>query len=207
MTQSATIEGMHKLAKLKQTVAVLYEAQDPGRNDWADWLYDQHLPFVARKSRELAKQFGAHIELAEAAAWLHDVADVKMKRKHEGHEQASLDLARELMQKVGFTEEEIAIVVDDAIRLHSCYDGIKPKSLEGQVLATADALAHLTTDFYLYTTRVLHQEMTLEQTKSWVLAKAQRDFEHKLCFDEIKQATRPDYEAIKNLFSRPPVTK
>ena len=180
----------------------MYEAKDPARNDWADWLYDQHLPFVTQKTRELAKIYGANPELAEAAAWLHDVADVKMKRKNEGHDQESLRLAKELLETCGYSKQDIALVVDDAISLHSCYDGHRPTSAEGQVLATADALAHISTDFYLYTTRILHDEMSLEETKAWTLQKLERDFTHKICFDDIRTQARPDYEALKNVFSR-----
>ncbi len=48
--------------------------------------------------------------------------------------------------------------------------------------------------------------MTLEEFKQWVLKKIERDFVHKICFDDIREAARQDYEIIKNLFSRPPVT-
>ena len=194
---------MNRLEKLVQTVRALYEAKTPDRNDWADWLYDQHLPFVAQKSRELSKIYGANPELAEAAAWLHDVADVKMKRKNEEHEDESLRLAKELLEAGGYSAQEIALIVDDAIRLHSCHDGHRPASLEGQVLATADALAHISTDFYIYAARVLHDEMSLDETKAWTLQKLERDFTHKICFEDIRTQARPDYEALRNVFSRP----
>jgi hypothetical protein len=52
-------------------------------------------------------------------------------------------------KRVATAKSQIELVVDDAIRLHSCYDGNRPASLEGQALAAADALAHLKTDFYV----------------------------------------------------------
>lgn len=58
-----------------------------------------------------------------AAALLHDIADAKMKRWEDGHEEESLRIARELMQASGFSDKDIATTVDDAIRLHGCHDG------------------------------------------------------------------------------------
>lgn len=62
-----------------------------------------------------------------------------MSRFADNHEEASLTMARELMQRAGFDETEIRLTVDDAIRLHGCHEGRIPASIEGKVLATADA--------------------------------------------------------------------
>src|SRR6185369_14839643 len=134
-----------------------------------DWLYDQHVPFVAAKAREVAQMYGGDPNLDETAGWLHDIADIKMNRHNDSHEEESLAIARQLMQECGYSKEQIELVVDDAIRLHSCYDGVRPASAEGQALATADALAHLQTDFYIFATRMLANEMTLAQMKEWAL--------------------------------------
>lgn len=196
---------MDKLEKLKSKVATLYETKVPGRAEWADWLYDQHVPAVAAYAREIAKTHGADPELAEAAGWLHDIADMKMSRKDEGHEQESLRIAREVMEECGYSEEQVALVVDDAIRLHSCYEGKRPESPEGQALATADALAHIKTDFYIFASLMLGRELSLEGLKRWTLDKLDRDFNTKICFDDVRESTRADYEVIKNLFSRAPI--
>lgn len=196
---------MDKLEKLKSKVASLYQTKQPGRADWADWIYDQHVPCVAAYAREVAESHGANPELAEASGWLHDIADIKMTRRDEGHEEESLKIAREVMEECGYSKEEVELVVDDAIRHHSCYNHTRPASPEGQALATADALAHLKTDFYVFACMMLAKEMSLEKFKSWVLDKIERDFNDKICFDDIRESARPDYEVIKNLFSRAPI--
>ncbi len=199
------MERMDKLEKLKTKVATLYNTKVPGRADWADWIYDQHVPCVAAYAREIAKTHGADPELAEAAGWLHDIADIKMTRKDEGHEQESLRIAREVMEECGYSKEQVALVVDDAIRYHSCHGDERPQSPEGLAIAAGDALAHLKTDFYVYASMMLAREMSLEELKRWVLDKLERDFNVKISFDDTRESARADYEVIKNLFSRPPI--
>lgn len=70
------------------------------------------------------------------------------------------------------------------------------------MLATADALAHIDTDFYVYATWAQSSQKTLAQCKEYALGKVERDLNDKICFDDIREQARPNYEAIKNVFSR-----
>ncbi len=193
---------MEKLKNLEQRVKDLYEEQNPNRAEWASWLADNHVFVVADYATELAKKYGANEELARAAALLHDIADVKMKRDDTTHEAESLRMARELMQDADYSEEDIKLVVDDAIRYHSCHGDERPASTEGKILATADSLAHLKTDFYVFATWALGRESTLEEIKEWVLKKIDRDLNNKILFDDVRKEVTPDYDLIKELFSR-----
>ena len=193
---------MTKLDKLEEAVKKLYEAKNPERDGWADWMVDNHVFVVADYATGLANRFGANTDLARAAALLHDIADCNMSRMNPGHEAESLKIARELMVQSGYTEEEISLVVDDAIRYHSCHDGKFPDSIEGKILATADSMAHLKTNFYIYAAWAFGKTKTLQQLKEWVLKKIERDLNDKVFFDEAREELRPDYEIIKNLFSR-----
>lgn len=193
---------MTKLNKLEEGVKKLYAAKNPERTEWADWLADNHVFVVADYAADLANRFGANSDLARAAALLHDIADCKMSRMDPGHEAESLKMARELMVQSGYAEEEISLVVDDAIRYHSCHDGESPESVEGKILATADSMAHLKTDFYVYAAWAFGKIKTLQQLKEWVLKKIERDLNNKVFFDEIGEELRPDYEIIKRMFSR-----
>src|SRR5690606_3533747 len=105
---------------------------------------------------------------------LHDIADAKMSRFDEKHEETSLIMSRQLLEECGYAAEEIVLIVDDAIRYHSCYDGKIPNSLEGKVLAAADSLAHLTTNFYELATNALRGEKSPDQIRDWVLNKLNR---------------------------------
>lgn len=193
---------MSKLEQVRAKVHELYTSKDPNREEWADWLYDNHVLVVAKTARELAAKYGADEDLSEAAALLHDIADVQMARASVEHEEASLEIARQVMTEAGYTPDEIALVVDDAVRYHSCHGDDRPESQEGLILATADSLAHLQTDFYVYAAWAFGKDRSLEVLKAWVLKKIERDLRNKISFDDERELARPSYEMIKELFSR-----
>ncbi|MBI4086894.1 HD domain-containing protein [Candidatus Kaiserbacteria bacterium] len=193
---------MGRLEKLREKIGVLYERKDPNRADWADWLYAHHIFVVADNATRLARRFGANPELATAAGMLHDIADAEMKRDNPHHEERSLEIARALLAEVGFTPEEIAVVVDDAIKHHGCHGGKAPTTLEGKVMAAADALAHLTREFYDHAVETFRdQKESVEDIRRWVFSKLERDFNNKLCFEELQKEMRPGYEQLKEFYT------
>lgn len=191
---------MTNIELLRKAVKDLYEQNLPGRDDWADWLYSNHVLWVAKVSCRLAEKYGANADLAEAAALLHDIADAKIPRRSDSHEEVSLDIARELLTNCGFDQSEIALVVDDADRYHSCHSGEKPESKEGLVLATADAMAHYQTGFYVFAVSRM-REKSLEEIQAWVLPKLERDYNSKIFFEDERQEVTPAYETLRTIFS------
>lgn len=194
---------MARLDDLTRAIAALYSKKQGDRDElWVRWLYPNHVLVVAEKAEALAKQKGANAELSRVAALLHDIADIKWRRANPEHAAESLRIARELMQQHGYTDQEVALVVDDAIRYHSCYDNERPKSTEGLVLATADSLAHLQTNFYIFAAwRFGGLGESFEEISAWVLKKIERDLNSKISFDDARDMVRSDYETIKRLFS------
>lgn len=193
---------MARIDKLRRNVKELYEAKVEGQDPWSEWLYPNHVLVVAKFAVPLAEKYGANVELTEVAALLHDIADVKMPRKDPRHEEESLKIARQVMQDCGYTAEETQLVVDDAVRFHSCHGDERPESKEGLILATADSQAHLKTDFYVYATWAFGRDRSLEALKEWVAKKIERDLHNKISFDDEREDARKDYEVIKELFSR-----
>ena len=192
---------MDRMRVLTEKVRELYETRDLNRSEWADWLYSSHVFLVADKARELAIRYGADEDLAEAAGMLHDIADYRMSRFDSSHEKESLTIARDLLLQSGFTTKEIEIVVDDSIHFHGCKAGKVPQTLEGKVMATADAVVHLTSDFYDFAKRSMLLSRTESETREWALPKIERDYSDKIFFDEIREEVYDDYMQAKELFS------
>lgn len=194
---------MARLEDLWHKVESLYNEKLTTREDWADWLYPNHVVVVTRNAKMIAERKGADVELSQVAALLHDLADFKMKRADPGHEKESLKVARELMQEYEYTTDEISLVVDDAVHYHSCHGNERPKSKEGLVLATADSLAHLQTNFYVFAAWEFGKsDRSLDDLNEWVLKKIERDLNNKISFDDIREEAKPDYDMIKDLFGR-----
>src|SRR5579863_6006114 len=125
---------MARLDDLWYRVESLYNEKQETRDEWADWLYPNHVVVVTNNAKRVAEHVGANVELSQVAALLHDIADFKMARENPGHEKESLKVARELMQEYDYTDKETALLVDDAIRYHSCHGDERPTSKEGLVL-------------------------------------------------------------------------
>lgn len=185
---------------LASLVDNLYNSKDPDRDEWADWLYTNHVLWVANKAEELAKRFGVDPKLARAAGLLHDVSDAKIARDEPNSEELSLKIADDLLKQAGFEDSVIDLVVNDALRYHSCRDGESPSSDVGKILATADAMAHFQTDFYLYaySSKLFGDYKKL---KEWSAQKIERDLINKIFFEEIREEVRPQYDTLKRMLS------
>lgn len=69
-------------------------------------------------------------------------------------------------------------------------------------MATGDALAHLTTDFYIqFCWKHLPEGKSYPEFLEWVAEKLDRDFNSKIFFDEVKEEARKRYEALRAVFS------
>lgn len=170
--------------------------------DFGKWMWKNHVPVVALKAEELSIKYGADPDLAVAGALLHDFGDAFMYRFAKNHEEVSETKAREVLYKSGYSEEEIEIVMQEVIAPHSCRPGDElPRTKEAQVLATADALAHLTTDFYVqFTWKHIPEGKSYEEFLIWVKEKLARDFNRKIFFNEVKEEVRYRYEALMEVF-------
>lgn len=189
---------MAKLEQLERQVRELYEGKNLDRADWADWLYSDHVFLVADEAARLAHTYGANKEIAVAAAMLHDIADAVMKRNDPEHESRSLELAATLLAASEFTTDEINQIVTDILPNHSCRDGNIPKTLEGHVMASADAIVHLASNFYPVAIEKLQTlGSTTAEITAWVTEKIERDLHTKIFFDEERKNLQKQYKAIQ----------
>lgn len=169
---------------LSAKVRALYELKSPSRADWADWLFADHVFVVAQYAHRLARKYKADAEICRAAGMLHDIADAVMSRFNPEHKEASARIARDFLRESGFSEKEIKVIVDDAMAKHSCRDGNIPQTLEGKIVATADAMAHLDTAYYKVAYQYLLKEGKSEKdAEKWIATKQKRDLEDKLLFE------------------------
>jgi putative nucleotidyltransferase with HDIG domain len=193
---------MSKLSKLEQKVTELYERKDPARDEWADWFWAIHVRLVADFASELARKYKVDVDQARAAALLHDIADTVMGRFKPDHEEKSLQIARELLIDAGYNKEAIKIIINDALRYHSCHGDQAPSSGVGKILATADALAHFESEFYSgYEQNMRNENRWTAESKQRALQKIDRDYYKKIFYDEVRDRVKPRYEKLKSHFS------
>lgn len=188
-----------KLSEKEQAVfdAVkrLYEASE---RDMGQWMWQHHVQWVAEKAAELAEKYEANVEKTRVGALLHDLGDVWLERDDPEFDARSRDEAEHILTAAGFDVADVQEILDDIIEPHSCYPDNLPKTIEGQCLATADALFHLMTDFFEH-----FQEMGIPKGKNsadwlvWAAEKLERDIHVKIFFDQEQELARPFYEELR----------
>jgi uncharacterized protein len=94
----------------------------------------EHTKRVFKTCEIIGKRLKADLDILLPAALLHDIA-----RNIENHAVASADVARDILESLGFTPNSIKAITA-AISTHSFSRGISPTSLEAKILSDADKL-------------------------------------------------------------------
>ena len=163
------------------------------------WFYEDHLLVVERLALELCDLYPkANKDLVTLGVWFHDIG--RAHGHDDGHDLYGANYAGETLIKNGFDKNFIDLVVE-ACRTHSCKENGKPNSLEGKILATADALSHYHNGFYL---RILYSwskknKGDYYQLKTKLFKKMERDLNEKIFFDEIRVKIKPMHKAWKKV--------
>lgn len=191
------LRGKQKM--IYDAVAHLYTNS---RRRIAHWLWEHHVIIVASKALVLAQKYDANLDYVFAGALLHDLADVWIERTDVHFEVKSQLKAEQILRKVGYSHSDIVIITQEIIKPHSCHPDNIPQSLEGKVLATADALAHLQSNFYPMLKKMgLPEHINPSNFNEWARTKIDRDFGAKLFFEGEREEARKDFEKLKHIFS------
>lgn len=181
-------------------VSALYLA---AQTSMGTWMWRNHVQWVAGKARKLAEKYGADTEKVYCAALLHDLGDSRYERGHKDFDTWSQQNAGEILLKAGFSGDETSEILA-AIRTHSCRPGNLPATQEGKVLATADGMWHLQTNFFpviCYMNRPGNTK-TYQEWQEWFEGKIERDFGPKIFFDDERAEVKKDYEALVRVFRK-----
>ena len=169
--------------------------------EFVKWMRMNHVPIVAQNAERLTKLYKGNPDYSVAGAWLHDLADVSVERDNPKSEEISIQRAEEVLICASYTQQDIRLVIHEVLLPHSCHPGNIPNLLEGKILSTADALAHISTDFYTQLCWLhIPSGKTYEEFRSWVKEKIERDFRVKIFFDEVRDEVKDKYRAIKTVF-------
>lgn len=165
------------------------------------WMWDNHVQWVTSKAIQLAKKYGADTQKVYCAALLHDLGDARYERDHSAFESWSWETGKAILKKAGLRKAARDAILE-AIRTHSCHPGHLPTTIEGKVLATADGMWHVQTNFFpviCYMNRP-DTTKTFNEWQEWFTTKIERDFGPKIFFRDERNEVRENYEALKRVF-------
>ena len=158
-----------------------------------EWFFEEHLSVVNKKAKWILKKAPeANKEIVLLGTWLHDIQRVRGIKME--HQEGGAQEAEKIMREFGYPDELIK-KVKSIILTHSCRGNNLPTTIEGQILATADAMAHYTTDFFLRI--ALISDMTIKEYKEWALIKLEKNYNVKISFDFAKETVKDRHDTIK----------
>ncbi|MFA6194329.1 MAG: HD domain-containing protein [Patescibacteria group bacterium] len=160
------------------------------------WFYNNHLLAVEKYANFLLKKLPkANSEIVLLGVWLHDAQ--KVRGTKGDHQKAGAIEARKIMLEYDYSPDMIK-KVQNIILTHSCGSS-RPDTLEGKILATADAMSHYVNDFYLQI--AIRERRSLADFKLWALEKLNRDFNKKMFFPFAKKEIKERHAILMKLFT------
>ena len=102
-----------------------------------EWMI--HLNSVSTNALELANKLGGDKEVVFLSAWMHDIGKIMYGK--EDHHITGSDIAEKKLREMNYPEEKIEMV-KHCIFSHRGSKNIKKETIEAQILADSDAMAH-----------------------------------------------------------------
>jgi len=162
-----------------------------------DWFYSVHLLGVEKFAKELLKKLPkADKEIVLLGVWLHDLQRIRGKKGD--HAKIGAKEAEKVMRQFQYPEETIKYV-KEMILAHRCNTRLLPKTIEGKILASADAMSHFGNDFYLLIATTGKRDVA--GFKKWALEKLDRDYNKKIFFVFAKKMIEKRHKVLKEVFT------
>ena len=124
--------------------AIVKKACYSKQNIFKSTIWQYHIMPVVEHSMRLGRKLKADLEILELAALLHDYASTIGRGKYyREHHSQSAKMAVKILKRLNYPAARIERV-KECIISHRGSVKIKPKTLEAKILASADAMSHIT---------------------------------------------------------------
>jgi uncharacterized protein len=135
----------------------------------------EHIESVAKNAVELAKLYGADIEVCEIAGWLHDIASITDYDLYEEHHIHGAHMAEEILKQYNYPQgkiEQIKLCI-----LNHRGSVVKEKGTKEEIcVADADAISHYDTLPSLFYLAFVQRKLSLEEGIDFVRNKLERSY-------------------------------
>ena len=158
-------------------------------------FWNDHIKYVVKNSIELAKKYGADVEIVELGALLHDIAMPSELGPREEHNVYGVQIADELLTQLNYPEDRKERVKECVLR-HRGSKALPRNTIEEECVADADVLAHfdcIPSVFHLAFGKN-ELDLSIEEGTEFVKKKLERDY-NKLS-DRTKIELKDRYENI-----------
>ena len=161
-------------------------------------FWNDHIKYVVKNAVELAKKYGADVEIVELGALLHDIAMPSEIGPREEHNVYGVKIADELLSKLNYPQDRKERVKECVLRHRGSKD-LPRKTIEEQCVADSDVMAHFDCIPSLFQLAFGKNEMglSIEEGTEFVKKKLERDY-NKLS-SNTREILKEKYEKIKSV--------
>ena len=156
-------------------------------------FWNDHIKYVVKNSVELAKKYGADVEIVELGALLHDIAMPSEIGSREEHNIYGTQIADELLSKLNYPVDRKERVKECVLRHRGSKD-LPRNTIEEQCVADADVIAHfdcIPSIFHLAFGKN-DMDMSIKDGTEFVKKKLERDFSKLSDRTRVELKTRYD---------------
>ena len=182
---------IHEIERIVETAC----ATDTNIFGYSIWTH--HITQVVVNARRLAPRFRADREVVELAALLHDYVGIKDATLHHDHHIHGPVEAERILRALGYPDAKIALV-KACIATHRASVRAETRSVEGECLATADAIAHIEHVPSLLHYVFVQRRMGVDEGTDWVKQKLRRSWQKISPFIQAEMQEQYD-AALKTL--------
>jgi uncharacterized protein len=176
---------------------VIKEIIELSKNSYSEKDFHYHILPVVKNALMLAEKLNADKEVVEVAAYLHDIGRASKRDefvKENEHHTIGAKKTREILAGFGCDEEFIK-KVEHCVLTHRGRKGPDPETIEAEIIANADAMAHYDTFLDLFAF-FLESGESFEDSIKNIDKKMKRNWEKKLTLPEAKEMVKEKYHAI-----------
>lgn len=182
---SSIVERITALVRQKSDE---YQAHDPGHYDF----WNEHLKYVYGEATELAKKYGADLEIVQLGALLHDIALLEKVGTKTDHHENGKKIAERILRECNYPEDKLEQVLGCVLRHRSSKNA---ENLEELCVADADILAHFDNIPMLFDSAYnRHGIVGLNNIRDYMHNTFVKDFND--LSDKTKNDFTPKYETI-----------
>ncbi len=184
------VESLGLSNKYIQVYKEIYELfpQDTGKPELRYvrrmWIFPQHLNIMLKMALKMCAKYEGDKEICSLAVILHDAGLVygRTGPSPEGHEERSIDYAKEILSKYGYEEDTIEQVIKCIAVTNSEFEA---KTTNEKIVRTADALSKFISCHFIAKAAF---SKDIDEYMNWMYKKLKQSYE-KICFDdELKEA-------------------
>ena len=141
-----------------------------GYNSW-----EEHIKYVVKNANELAIKYNADQEIVELGALLHDIAVVSNVGPQQEHHINGSIIAEELLNKYNYPQDRMERVKQCVLN-HSGSKDLPRNTLEEEIIADADAMAHFDKIPGLFFVAYKRRNLDIKDASNWVKTKLENDY-------------------------------